>query len=128
MAQTRSGQSACTRAASCARETYWGGGVKTARARALASVPLRIFVVAFAIGKIQGTQVFERDAQAGGDKVQRVVQVRQVNARQVMDERTLDFRGTHAAVQPTEEEDELQGDRQERGKSSCGGGLREDME
>jgi len=39
-----------------------------------------------------------RDAQAGGNKVQRVVQVRQMNARQVMDERTLDFRGAHAAV------------------------------
>lgn len=71
---------------------------QSCKARALAGVPIRIFVVAVAIGNIQGTQVFERDAQAGGNKVQRAVQVRQMNARQVMDERTLDFRGAHAAV------------------------------
>jgi hypothetical protein len=63
--------------------------------------PIRIFVVAFGIGEIQDTHcrlLCERDAETGGNKMKRVVQVWQMDARHVVYERTFGFRGAHAAV------------------------------
>jgi hypothetical protein len=80
------------------------------------------------IAEMNHRQFMQCNSLLEADGGQRRVDVRQVVEGDVADAGGHDFVGTHAAVQPAEEEDELQGDRQERGKSSCGGGLREDME
>jgi hypothetical protein len=80
------------------------------------------------IDEVNHRQFMQRNSLLEADGGQRRVDVRQVVEGDVADAGGYDFVATHAAVQPAEEEDELHGDRQERGKPSCGGGLGEDME
>jgi hypothetical protein len=80
------------------------------------------------IDEMNHRQFMQRNSLLEADGSERRVDVRQVVEGDVADAGGYDFVGTHAAVQPAEEEDELHGDWQERGEPSCGGGLGEDME
>jgi hypothetical protein len=59
----------------------------------------------------------------GADGLQRCVDVRQMIQRDVADAGVDDLVGAHAAVQPAEEQDELDGHGQERGEPAGGGCL-----
>ncbi len=80
------------------------------------------------IDEMNHWQFMQRNSLLEADGGQRRVDVRQVVEGDVADAGGYDFVGTHAAMQPAEEEDELHGDREERGEPSCGAGLGEDME
>jgi hypothetical protein len=80
------------------------------------------------IDEMNHRQFVQRNSLLEADGGQRRVDVRQVVEGDVADAGGHDFVGTHAAVQPAEEEDELHGDRQERSEPACGGGLGEEME
>jgi hypothetical protein len=75
-------------------------------------------VVAAEIDEVDDGEFVERNSLLGADGLQRGVDVRQMSERDVADAGVDDFVFAHAAMEPAEEEGELDGDRQERGEET----------
>src|SRR5277367_3871522 len=105
-AQTRAGSMDWAAAARLAMATRWRGTPK------LGPPP------AAEIDEMNHGQFMQRNSLLEADGGQRRVDVRQVVEGDVADAGGYDVVGTHAAVEPAEEEDELHGDREERGEQA----------
>ena len=77
------------------------------------------------IDEVDDGEFVERDSLLGADGLQRVVDVRQMVERDVTDAGVDDFIFAHAAMEPAEEEGELDDYRQERGEEAGEGWLGE---
>jgi hypothetical protein len=77
------------------------------------------------VDEVDDGEFVERDSLLGADGLQRVVDVRQVVERDVADAGVDDFVFAHAAMEPAEEERELDDDREKRCKEADDRWLRE---
>jgi hypothetical protein len=82
-------------------------------------------VVAAEVDEMDDGEFVERDSLLGADGLQRGVDVRQVSERDVADAGVNDFVFAHAAMEPAEEESELDDHREERGEEANEGWLGE---
>ena len=82
-------------------------------------------MVAAEVDEMDDGEFVERDSLLGADGLQRGVDVRQVSECDVADAGVDDFVFAHAAMEPAEEESELDDHREERGEEANEGWLGE---